>query len=96
MHISNRLAVIFLILLGIASYPVIAIEPGKVTGGVSFVTPDWFKDSFLEIASDVEEANEVGKHVLLFFPPQCMPLLQYHGESAVPERTTEIIHAGAL
>ena len=54
MHISNRLAVIFLILLGIASYPVIAIEPGKVTGGVNFVTHDWFKDSFLERATDVE------------------------------------------
>ncbi len=53
-------------LLSTASYQVIAIEPGKLTGGVNFETPDWFKDSFLEIASDVEEASEVGKHVLLF------------------------------
>ena len=73
MHTSNRFVVLVFILLGIASYQVTAIEPGKVTGGVNFVTPDWFKDSFLEIASDVEEANEVGKHVLLFFHLNACP-----------------------
>ena len=29
--------------------------------------PAWFKESFLEIADDVDEASEAGKHVLLFF-----------------------------
>jgi thioredoxin-related protein len=42
-------------------------EPGKVTGGAPFDIPSWFKSSFLEIAEDVNEANESGKHVLLFF-----------------------------
>ncbi len=60
-------------LLSTASHQVIAIEPGKVTGGVNFETPDWFKDSFLEIASDVEEANAAGKHVLLFFHLNACP-----------------------
>jgi thioredoxin-related protein len=67
MQITNRLVVFIFILLGITCSQVNAIEPGKVTGGVNFETPDWFKDSFLEIASDVEEASESGKHVLLFF-----------------------------
>ncbi len=44
-----------------------AQEPlGKVTGGISFDIPDWFKTSFLEIAEDIEEANEDNKHVMLF------------------------------
>ena len=55
-------------LLAIGATQVIALTPGKVVGGKSFDTPDWFKDTFLEIASDVEEANESGRHVLLFFP----------------------------
>ena len=54
-------------LLAIGTTQVIAVTPGKVVGGKSFDTPAWFKDSFLEIASDVEEANESGRHVLLFF-----------------------------
>jgi hypothetical protein len=29
--------------------------------------PGWFKDTFLEIAEDVDEASKQGKHVLLFF-----------------------------
>ena len=73
MHMINRLAILIFILLSNASYNAIAIEPGKATGGVNFVTPDWFKDSFLEIASDVEEANEDGKHVLLFFHLNACP-----------------------
>ncbi len=73
MHIANRYVLLTFILLGLASYQVAAVEPGKVTGGVSFETPSWFKDSFLEIAEDVEEANESGKHVLLFFHLNACP-----------------------
>jgi hypothetical protein len=42
MQLTHRLVVLFFIMLSAASYPVVAIEPGKVTGGVNFVTPDWF------------------------------------------------------
>ena len=73
MQITNRIAVLIFMLLSIASHQVNAVEPGKVTGGINFVTPDWFKDSFLEIAADVEEANEAGKHVLLFFHLNACP-----------------------
>lgn len=47
--------------------PLTAAETGKITGGINFDIPDWFKNSFLEIADDVSEANDSGKHVLLFF-----------------------------
>ncbi len=42
-----------------------AVEPGKVTGGQQSVHPAWFKESFLDIAEDVAEAAEAGKHVIL-------------------------------
>jgi len=44
-----------------------SVQRGQITGGVAHSAPDWFKESFLEIADDVDEATEAGKHVLLFF-----------------------------
>ncbi len=40
---------------------------GSITGGVAHEAPDWFKESFLDIADDVDDATDAGKHVLLFF-----------------------------
>jgi len=40
---------------------------GKLVGGVMHPVPHWFKESFLEIAEDVDEASAAGKHVMLFF-----------------------------
>ena len=34
--------------------PVGAAERGELTGGAVHVAPSWFKESFLEIADDVE------------------------------------------
>ncbi len=39
---------------------------GTVTGGKVSEHPDWFKESFLDIADDVDEAAESGRHVMLF------------------------------
>jgi len=39
---------------------------GKVVGGKVSEHPDWFKESFLDIAEDVDEAAEAGKYVILF------------------------------
>jgi thioredoxin-related protein len=72
-HITIRLLILVFIFLSFSSFQTSAVERGKVTGGASFETPDWFKDSFLEIAADVEEANEAGKHVLLFFHLNACP-----------------------
>ncbi len=54
-------------------------ERGSITGGIAHVMPDWFKESFLEIAEDAAEAAEADKHVLLFFSlndcPYCSRML---------------------
>ena len=53
---------------------------GVVTGGVPHAVPDWFKDSFLDIQEDVEEATENNRHVILFFQlndcPYCDRMLR--------------------
>ena len=60
--------------------PAGGLERGKVVGGQLSEHPDWFKESFLEIAEDVDEANEAGKHVLLFFHlngcPYCYKMVE--------------------
>jgi len=57
-----------------------ANKRGQVVGGKAHSLPDWFKQSFLEIADDVDEANAEGKHVMLFFDldgcPYCDRMLQ--------------------
>lgn len=42
-------------------------QRGTIIGGVAHAAPDWFKESFLDIREDVDEAAEANKHVLLFF-----------------------------
>ena len=88
-----------LILLALAAVtgPTFAAQdrpPGKITGGVAHQAPAWFKDSFLEIVDDVDEASEAGKHVLLFFQlndcPYCDRMLQ---ESFEAEPSTSFIQA---
>ena len=47
-----------------------AAEPakrGEITGGAAHTAPTWFKESFLEIQDDVDEATEEGRHIMLFF-----------------------------
>ena len=43
-----------------------ATTPGKLIGGKMSEHPGWFKESFLDIAEDVNEAAEADKHVILF------------------------------
>lgn len=53
---------------------------GKIVGGVTHPLPEWFKQSFLDIAEDVGDASEAGRHVMLFFDlngcPYCARMLQ--------------------
>jgi thioredoxin-related protein len=59
---------------------------GKVLGTTSTEHPDWFKESFLEIAEDVAEAAEGGKHVLLYFYindcPYCHKMVEENFKSS--------------
>jgi len=56
------------------------IAAGKVLGGKNSEYPDWFKESFLEIAEDVAEASEENKHVMLYIYlngcPYCHKMLE--------------------
>ncbi|HPQ94172.1 MAG: thioredoxin fold domain-containing protein [Thiothrix sp.] len=65
---------------------------GKVTGGEAYAIPDWFKQSFLDIAEDAEEAGAEGRHVMLFFHldecPYCSRMLR---ESFEPEDMKALI-----
>lgn len=65
---------------------------GRVVGGVNHSLPGWFKESFLEIADDVDEASEAGRHVMLFFDlngcPYCDRMLK---ESFKAEPTSSYI-----
>jgi thioredoxin-related protein len=56
------------------------LAAGKVTGGIVSTHPDWFKESFLEISADVEEAAASDKHVMLFMHlngcPYCYKMVE--------------------
>jgi thioredoxin-related protein len=65
---------VFLALL--APAPAMAADAparGSIVGGVAHEVPGWFKESFLEIAEDVDEASEENRHVLLFFQLNACP-----------------------
>lgn len=55
-------------------------KKGAFTGGQDHSMPEWFKESFLDIADDIEEAKENDKHVMLFltlkFCPYCTKMLK--------------------
>ena len=60
---SFVLAILWLIS---ANTVVVAETRGQVTGTMMTEYPVWFKDSFLDIAEDVEEAADSDKHLILF------------------------------
>lgn len=69
--------------------PVLADEPkpaGQVTGGKMSTHPDWFKESFLDIAEDVGEAAGADRHVILFMEmngcPYCYKMIEENFRNA--------------
>jgi thioredoxin-related protein len=55
-------------------------EPGRFLGATETTYPSWFKDSFLELADDVEEATAEGRRLLILFHqddcPYCNALIE--------------------
>jgi len=55
------------------------VKQGRVIGGLAHQMPGWFKESFLDLAEDAQEADEAGKHVILFMSlngcPYCTKML---------------------
>jgi thioredoxin-related protein len=56
-----------------------ALAQGRMTGGVAYSLPEWFKPSLLVLKEDVEEARTQGRHVMLFLHldecPYCARML---------------------
>ena len=69
---------LFLVLLGLITN--LNANEGKVTGGSTHEIPSWFKESFLEINEDIEEAKENDKHFMMFMDlegcPYCTKMLK--------------------
>ena len=69
-----------LILLSVLHTGVHGVEPGKIIGGQQSTLPDWFKDSFLDISEDVEEAKDEDKHLMLYMHlsgcPYCYMMIE--------------------
>ncbi|MCP4490996.1 MAG: thioredoxin fold domain-containing protein [Gammaproteobacteria bacterium] len=66
-------AINLMLAVAMLSGQAISAERGKIIGGAVHQAPSWFKESFLEIVDDVEEASEEGKHLLLFFQLNACP-----------------------
>lgn len=72
--------VMTLLLLETAHADNLPQKRGTITGGIEHSMPEWFKESFLDIQTDVAEASESKKHVMLFFHlnecPYCDKMLK--------------------
>lgn len=72
--------------LAIACTALAQAAPGKLTGGIAYSLPEWFKPSLLHFKDDVEEAGKHGKHVLVFLHleecPYCARMLKESFASA--------------
>lgn len=78
MEVSYRkIILLFFVLFGLITN--ISANEGKVKGGSMHEIPSWFKDSFLEIDEDVEEAKANNKHFMIFMDlagcPYCTRML---------------------
>lgn len=55
-------------------------KEGKIVGASNHQAPTWFKDSFLDIKEDIEEASEKSKHFMIFLDfegcPYCAKMLK--------------------
>ena len=71
---------VVVILAVLPGFAVASNTTGTVSGTIDFDIPQWFKQSFLEIAEDAGEAAETNKHLLLFFHldncPYCARMLR--------------------
>ncbi len=83
----NRLALFFTLIFLLTPFSLASAETGKIVGGQSHRSPDWFKESFLDLKEDASEAAAEGKHAMVFFDlagcPYCARMM---AESVEPQR----------
>jgi hypothetical protein len=55
------------VVLGALGASAVGAQPaGRMTGGQQYEIPEWFTQSFLDIADDAAEAAEADRHAMLF------------------------------
>jgi len=94
MRISTALLLVFAVMVSSPHAAVGDEAPrGRLTGGVKYDLPGWFKKSFLVLSEDAEEAGQKGRHVLLFMHlaecPYCARLLDENFRSGDTKVFTE-------
>ncbi len=81
---KNSLKILNSIFLIALLFTTLNASQGKFTGGSAHDMPEWFKESFMDMSEDVEEAKEENKHVMLFmtlkFCPYCTKMLKNNFE----------------
>lgn len=79
---SKIIALLFVLSMGLSTN--LSAKEGKIIGASSHEVPSWFKDSFLDIAEDIEEASEKNKHFMIFLDfegcPYCSKMLKENFE----------------
>lgn len=80
MRISFKKILSLIFAISIAFSTSLVAKEGKVIGASNHEVPKWFKDSFLDIAEDVEEATQKNKHFMIFLDfegcPYCSKMLK--------------------
>lgn len=64
---ARTTAVVLVALLGLALEAAAEEKRGRFLGAKETVYPEWFKESFLELEADVDEAARADRRILLFF-----------------------------
>lgn len=66
---------------------------GRLTGGIQYELPNWFKKSFLILKEDLEEASQGGRHLMVFNHleecPYCARLLDENFRQGETKEFTE-------
>jgi len=74
--------------------PAGAQTQGRLTGGIIYTLPDWFKASLLDLREDVDDARKANRHLMLFLHldecPYCARMLK---ESFVDGDNARILRA---
>ena len=85
----QKLMVLFIWLTLLLSQTLVLANPvtkGKVTGGQISIHPEWFKESFLDIAEDAGQAGAADKHLILFMHlngcPYCYRMIEDNFKNA--------------
>jgi len=86
MNRSSTLCLLFLLLLLLPVLGVAEKQKGRFYGGKETIYPDWFKESFLDLSEDLQDAAESGRRLLIFFHQNGCPYCNLTVERNLSQR----------